>query len=281
MYSQMLGKIRVALSPTQPNWMFTPLYLCARGLTTGYIPWELNSIQASIDVFESKITVACSDGERRNVALLPVRSIAEVYAKVSSALTELGVDCSISTIPQEVSDTTPFDQDRRLAEYDPAAVIRCFRAFTAAAAVFERWRTHFFGRSGIQVWWGTLDVALLLFSGRHVAAPSDRGYLMKYDLDAEQMNVGLYLGDEQNAPFFYGYVYPEPASASRLSIRPHQASWSTHLNEWVLPYAAVRASSDPEATIIAFLDSMYEQCAAAGWERATFAYDAPRRHKRP
>jgi Family of unknown function (DUF5996) len=196
MYAQMLGKIRVALSPVQPNWMFTPLHLSASGLTTGFIPWELSSIEAAIDVFESTITLARSDGEHRSIALLPVRPVADVYAGVSAALRALHVDCYISPIPQEVLDTTRLDEDRRPSEYDPAAVIRCLRAFTATAAVFERWRTHFFGRSGIQVWWGALDVALLLFSGKHVTPPTDRGYLMKYDLDAEMMNVGFYLGDE-------------------------------------------------------------------------------------
>jgi Family of unknown function (DUF5996) len=278
MYAQMLGKIRLALSPSQPNWMFTALNLSARGLTTGFIPWELSSIEASIDVFESHITLARSDGSRRHVELLPVRTVADVYADVSAALKALGVDCFITPVPQEVADTTRLDEDRRPSEYDPAAVLRCFRAFTATGSVFERWRARFFGRSGIQVWWGALDATLLLFSGKRVTPPVNRGYLLKYDLDAELMNVGLFLGDEKNAPTFYGYIFPEPPGAATLPVRPSHASWSTQLREWALPYDAVRLSSDPQTAIVDFIDSIYEQCfAAAGWNRDALSYEAPPR----
>jgi hypothetical protein len=277
MYAQLLGKVRLALSPPQPNWMFTALYLNARGLTTGFIPWKLSSVEASIDVFESRITLARSNGSSRHIALLPARTVADVYADVSAALRALDVDCHISPIPQEVPDATPLDTDRRRSEYDPAAVARCFRAFTATAGVFDRWRAQFFGRSGIQVWWGGLDVALLLFSGKRVTPPADRGYIAKYDLDAQLMNVGLFLGDDQNAPFFYGYIFPEPPGAEKLAIRPSQASWSTQRREWTLPYEAVRSSNDPQATIVSFVDCIYEQCfAAAGWHRDALSYEVPK-----
>jgi hypothetical protein len=271
----------VALSPFQPNWMFTPLYLTARGFTTGAMPVGLGSLEARLDVFDSLITVARSDGETRTVALLPVRTVAQIYAALSAAVTELHVSCVITTEPQEVPDTTPLHEDHRACEYDVAAVQRWFRAFTATAAVFERWRVHFFGRSGVQLWWGVLDMALILFNGKHVTAPTDRGYLMKYDLDAELMNVGLYLGDEKNAPFFYGYIYPEPPGAPGLPVRPAATSWSDTLHEWILPYDAVRTASDPEADIRAFLDSIYEQCiSVGGWDRDALAYVAPKsRHR--
>jgi hypothetical protein len=278
LYAQMLGKIRLALSPLQPNWMFTPLYLTARGLTTGTIPWAHGSIEATLDVFESRINVARSDGEMRNVELLPARTVAEIYAALSAALDALHVTCFISPTPQEVPDITPLHTDRRRSEYDPAPVIRWFQAATATASIFESWRSHFFGRSGIQVWWGAFDVALILFSGKHVRAPTDRGYLMKYDLDAELMNVGLYLGDEQNAPFFFGYIYPQPNGAEGFPVAPSQATWSKQLSEWVLPYEAVRTARDPEESIVSFIDSIYEQCfASAGWNREALTYDPPKR----
>jgi len=278
MYAQMLGKIRLALSPPQPNWMFTPLYLTAAGLTTGAIPWGLASLEATIDVFESRMNVTRSDGRSRSVALLPPRPVADIYSELTAALEALGVECRISPIPQEVADTTPFDADRRAAEYDPAAVVRWFGVFTAVAAVLESWRTHFFGRSGIQVWWGAFDLALILFDGKRVTPPSDRGYLMKYDLDAELMNAGLYLGDEQTAPFFYGYIFPQPPGAEKLSIAPAQASWSAQLKEWVLPYDAVRSAKDPQHAIATFVGAIYEQCfAVAGWNREALTYDAPKR----
>ena len=235
LYTQMLGKLRVALSPPQPNWVFTALFLSARGLTTGPVPCLDTSVEASIDVFSSELIVERSNGSARRIALVPARPVADVYSELQSALDALGVDCAISPIPQEIPDSTPLPEDRRPAEYDPAAVRRWFYAATATAEVFDRWRAHFFGRTGIQVWWGALDVALLLFSGKHVPAPTDRGYLMRYDLDAELMNAGLYYGDANTPPFFYGYIYPQPANAERAAISPAGASWSGALKEWVLP----------------------------------------------
>ncbi|MGB8908653.1 MAG: DUF5996 family protein [Candidatus Cybelea sp.] len=282
LYLQMLGKIKLAVAPLQPNWLFTALHLSPRGVTTGTIPWRGSSFDATIDVFDSEIALSRSDGARAKVPLLPVLTVAEVYSRLTDALATLGVDCTISTIPQELPDTTPLDEDRRASEYDAAAVRHWFVSATAVSGVFDGWRSQFFGRCGVQVWWGALDVALMLFNGRHVVPPADRGYLMKYDLDAELLNVGLYYGDEKTAPFFYGYIYPEPAEAPSLPIAPAQAAWSSDLREWVVPYEAVRRSPDPPAALRAFIDSIYEQCfAVAGWDRAALSYDPPHPKSRP
>lgn len=273
---QMLGKLRLALAPAQPNWMFVGLSLTARGLTTGAMPWRGTSVQASLDVFSSEIIVERSDGRSERIALVPPRTVAEVYAALEAALEALDVQCTISPIPQEIADTTPLPDDRRPSEYDPHAVQRWFHAAVATANVFDAWRAHFFGRTGIQVWWGALDVSLMLFNGKHVPAPADRGYIMKYDMDAEMMCAGLYYGDEQTAPFFYAYIYPQPPGAENLSIAPAGAAWSDAIKEWVLPYDTVRNAADPTAELHAFLDAIYAQCiAAAGWDRAALSYAAP------
>ncbi len=278
LYAQMLGKLRLALSPAQPNWMFTALLLSARGLTTGPMPWRGTAVEASLDVFSSELIVARSDGESRRIALVPARTVAEIYAELQAALAALGVECTISPIPQEVPDTTPLHEDRRPAVYEADAVRRWFQAATATAGVFDEWRAHFFGRTGIQVWWGALDVSLLLFNGKHVAPPTDRGYIMKYDLDAEMMAAGLYYGDESTAPFFYGYIVPQPPGAETLPVAPAGAAWSDAIKEWVLPYDAVRNAADPAAELRAFLDAIYAQCvAAAGWDRTALSYTAPKR----
>ncbi|MDQ2865241.1 MAG: DUF5996 family protein [Candidatus Eremiobacteraeota bacterium] len=275
--AQMLGKLRVALSPVQPNWMFTALLLSARGITTGTIPWRETSLQASLDIFSSEIIVELSDGNSERIPISPERTVADIYTRLQTALKKLRVECTISPIPQEITDITPLPQDRRPAVYDPDAVLRWFQAATATAGIFERWRTHFFGRTGIQVWWGALDVALLLFNGKHAAAPSDRGFIMKYDLDAQMMNAGLFYGDETTPPFFYGYIFPQPAGAEKLAIGPSAASWSEPLKEWLLPYDDVRHAADPSAQLHAFLDSIYGHCIqAAGWDRDGLSYIAPK-----
>ncbi len=278
LYTQMLGKLRLALSPAQPNWMFTALLLSARGVTTGPMPWHGTSVEASLDVFSSELIVERSTGETRRIALVPARTVAEVYAELQAALEALGVECRISPIPQEIPDVTPLHEDRRPAVYEADAVRRWFRAATATAGIFDEWRAHFFGRTGIAVWWGALDVSLLLFSGKHVTPPIDRGYIMKYDLDAEMMAAGLYYGDETTAPFFYGYIVPQPPGAETLPVAPAGAAWSDAIKEWVLPYDAVRNAADPAAELRAFLDAIYAQCvAAAGWDRAALSYAAPKR----
>jgi hypothetical protein len=281
LYLQMLGKLRVALSPAQPNWLFTALYLSARGVTTGPMPWRGTTIEVSVDVFSSEIVIERSTGDSRRIALVPALTVADVYARLHAELETLGVQCPISPVPQELPDTTPLNEDNRPAAYEPDAVRRWFAAATAAAVIFEDWRAHFFGRSGIQVWWGALDITLLLFNGKHVAPPTDRGYIMKYDLDAELMNVGLYYGDEATAPFFYGYIFPQPPGAETLPIAPASAAWSDAIKEWVLPYDDVRNAADPAAVVHAFLDSIYAQCvAAAGWDREALTYEEPKRARR-
>jgi hypothetical protein len=278
LYTQMLGKLRVALSPAQPNWMFTALLLTARGVTTGPLPWRERSVHASLDVFSSELVVELSNGASQRVALVPARTIADVYAGFLAALTALDVEVTLSPIPQELADVTPLDTDRRPAAYDPIAAQRWFSAATATAGTFEAWRSHFFGRSGIQLWWGAFDVALLLFNGKHVPPPVDRGYLLRYDLDAEMMNVGLYPGDDKTAPFFYGYIFPQPENAAQLPIAPAGASWSDQIKEWVLPYEVVRGAPKPAVMLNAFLDSIYALCTTVGgWDRAALSYDAPKR----
>jgi len=281
LYLQMLGKMRLALSPAQPNWMFTALLLSPRGVTTGPIPWHGTSVAASLDVFASQLVVERSDGNSRRVALVPARTVAALYAELQGALEALGVECLLSPVPQEIPDTTPLDEDHRPAAYQPDAVQRWFAAATATASLFDEWRAHFFGRTGIQVWWGALDVSLLLFNGRSVTPPADRGYIMKYDLDAEMMAAGLYLGDEAAPPFFYGYIFPQPPAAETLPIAPAGAAWSAAIKEWVLPYEAVRSAADPAGELRAFLDAIYLQCIdAAGWDRDALSYRAPKRSGR-
>jgi len=281
LYAQMLGKMRVGLCPPQPNWMFTPLFLTARGFATGAMPFDGTAVDALLDVFSSEIVVQRSTGEERRIPLVPARTVADVFAALRTALDELGITCAISDVPQELADTTPFSRDTRPAAYDPAAVQRWFRAAIATAGVFDEWRGHFFGRSGIQLWWGAFDVALTLFSGRHVPAPADRGYLMKYDLDAELLNCGLYLGDEATAPFFYGYIYPQPPDAERFTMKPAAVSWSSEMSEWLLPYEAVRSSLSPAEALRAFMDSLYDHSVAdAGWNRQALSYAAPPSRRR-
>ncbi len=282
LYAQMLGKLRLALAPHQPNFLFTSLALTTRGFTTGVMPYGLRSVQLSVDVFAVEMILESSDGRMLRIALAQPRTIAQVFADLCAGLEALGVAVMLSPIPQEIADLTPLDADDRPAVFEPLDAQRWLAVMSATNAVFDRWRAHFFGRMGIQLWWGAFDFALLLFNGKHVAAPADRGYLFKYDLDAEMMNVGFYPGDVANPANFYGYIYPQPPACDTIAIAPGAATWSNALGEWILPYEALRTMHDPEAALTSFLDVIYRVCAeSSGWNREALTYAPPPLRRAP
>ena len=282
LYAQMLGKLRLALSPHQPNFLFTGLALTSRGFTTGAMPAGTRSVQAAVDVFDVAMLLQSSDGRERRVSLAEPCTVARVFADLHAALAALDVAVSLSPLPQEIADLTPFDRDERPAEFVPADAQRWLTIVTATSGVFDRWRAPFSGRVGIQLWWGAFDFSIMLFNGNHVEPPTDRGYLLKYDLDAELINVGLNLGDAADAPVYYGYIYPQPESCTTLPISPVGASWSDALGEWTIPYDTVRVAADPALALTTFLDAIYRLSAdAAGWDHERFRYTPPplRRHR--
>lgn len=282
LYAQMLGKLRLALSPHQPNFLFTALALTPRGFTTGVIPYDGRAIAVSVDVFSVEMTVESSDGARRSIALSEPCTVAHVFSELHGALAAAGVAVSLSPIPQEMADRTPLDVDLRPAVFDALDARRWHGALISIGGALDRWRSHFAGRMGVYLWWGALDLSLLLFSGEQIEAPRDRGYLLKYDLDAEMMNVGFYPGDAASPPIFYGYIVPQPDGCEALPILPAAATWSNQANEWILPYEAVRSSTNPEGMLASFLDSIYSACSyAAGWERERFRYIPPPLRRAP
>jgi hypothetical protein len=278
----MLGKLRLALAPHQPNFLFTSLALTARGFTTGAMPYGARSVQGSVDLFRVELLLESSDGRDWRITLAEPRTIAQVYAELLAGLKALDVDVTLSPIPQEIPDQTPFDADERPAIFESRDAQHWLTAVAATNAVFDRWRACFCGRMGIQLWWGAFDFALLLFSGKHVEAPANRGYLLKYDLDAEMINVGFYPGDEANAAFFYGYIYPQPPDADSIKLAPNLVTWSAALGEWVLPYEAMRTSADPEGTLTTFIDAIYALSRdACGWDHEQFKYVPPPLRRAP
>jgi hypothetical protein len=272
--AQMLGKVRLELAPFQPNFIFTALYITPRGFTTSPIPVGLRLIELEVDVFQALIVVRASDGRRREIAFTHLPAIAAIYAELVAVLKALDVDVTmISPIPQEIADHTPLDRDERSPAWVSHDAQAWLSVMCATQAVFDRWRERFFGRTGIQLWWGAFDLALLLFSGKQVPPPLNRGYLLKYDLDAEMMNAGFYPGDDANDAFYYAYIYPAPTNCDQLTPTTG-VTWSTKFGEWVLPYDTLRSSADPEALLRALLDGVYDIC-GAGWDRAAHTYAPP------
>jgi hypothetical protein len=274
--TQMMGKLRLALSPSQPEWLHASLALGARGLTTGALPWGDRSVEVALDVVDGALDVLASDGSRRRIPLLPARSIADVWAGYRGALDGLGVEARMSDKPQEVDDATPLSRDRRERTYDSPSVASWFAALTAIHNVFDEWRSPFFGRSGIGFWWGGFDMTAMVFSGRHATPREGANYIQRYDLDAEAVTIGFWPGDGHDEAMFYAYIVPEPPGCSALPLDLPAAGWVAEKGEWVLLYEAVRASADPRGALLAFMDTVHAAAGTlAGWDLAAHRYERP------
>ncbi len=279
MVAQMLGKARLGLAPPAAEWLGTCLYLDARGFTTGAIPFGTDVVSIAIDVYDNAIGIDISDGRRASVSLGPNRCVADIWADFRASLDVLGVDVRIWEKPQELTDATPFSENRHDRTIVPEHAQRFHRVLCAIDGAFEDFRSPFFGRSGVQFWWGGFDFAVLLFTGRHLEAPTDRGYIMRHDLDAEQLNAGFWPGDDDSPEArFWAYLVPRPEGCEVAPIRPAPAAWVESVSEWLLPYEQVRASEDPRRAILDFLTSVYGVAVAnGGWDAEAQRYRAPER----
>ncbi len=275
--SQMIGKARLALAPPQPEWLNACLYLTPSGLTTGSMPHGTDTVSMGIDVYRSAIRVRVSDGRDATIPLGAGRCVADIWSDFRKALIDLGLTVDIWEKPQEVPDITPFAENEHDCTIIAGDAQRFLRVLASINSAFEEFRSRFFGRSGTQFWWGAFDFAVLLFTGKRVTAPKDRGYIMRYDLDAEHMNAGFWSGDDANPrPGFYAYLVPRPDGCESAPIGTEHAGWVEAMGEWMMPYEAVRTSDDPRQTILAFLNGVYDVATTLGkWDGEAFTYEKP------
>jgi hypothetical protein len=282
LYTQIVGKVRLALSPAAPGWAGAPLLLTARGLSTGPMPWGTASVEIGFDFLNHRLAVVASDGWSRLIPLTPARSVAELYVEVMRALDDLGVSVEIWTKPQEVPDTTPLDENDYDRTYDPAAIRRWFRALTATANVFDEWQAGFFGRTGLHVWWGAFDLSAVRHTGKRITPAPDSGYILRRDRESEHYSAGWWPGDDSfPEPILYAYAIPMPPGVEGAAIAPQAAEWSPDLGEWVLRYEDARTSGNPRGAILEFLESTWGAVAeSARWDLARFAFQPPERPER-
>jgi hypothetical protein len=275
--AQMLGKAKLALAPPQPEWMHVRLFLDANGFTTGAMPHRSTVVTMGIDVLHGEIWMATSTGSHASVPLGPDRAVATIWADFQAALAGLGLELDLWDKPQEVADSTPFSENTHDHTFVPEHAQRFHRVLCSTNAVFEEFRSAFFGRSGVQFWWGTFDLAVLLFPGRATPAPTDRGYIMRYDLDAEHLNAGLWPGDDSApVPGFYGYLVPRPLGCETAAIAPSYTGWLEEMGEWLMPYEEVRTCPDPRRAILDFLGGVYGAATAlGGWDAPACDYVRP------
>jgi hypothetical protein len=274
LWTQVVGKVRLALAPMVNHWWQVPLYVSARGLTTSAMPYGDRVVELTFDFRDHVLRVETSDGGSRTVALAP-RSVADFHGETLAALHGLGVDVRIDRRPVELPVVIPFDEDETHTAYDGEAVRRCWRVLAQASRVLGAFRGRFVGKcSPVHFWWGSFDLACTRFSGRR-APPHPGGIPNLPDRVAREayshecMSAGWWPGGGAvNEPAVYAYAYPEPAGCPAAAIQPDAAYYHPELREWILPYDAVRTAPDPDAVLLAFLESTYDAVARLGdWDR--------------
>jgi hypothetical protein len=265
---QILGKVRVALSPKEPEWAHITLYVSARGLTTGPVPSNVGLFEVEADFVDHDVVVRTVDGRVERVPLR-ARPIAEFWAEFTDALQRVGVEVELASMPQEVPDPIAFPDDTVHRAYEPEAAARFWRVLTVVEPVFAAYRAAFRGKvSRVQFFWGSADLAVTRFSGEPCAPPSGGGPLDRFVDDNEQMNIGWWPGSATfPRPAFYAYGYPKSEGIEDAPLDVPGAYWDTDLSEFILPYDDVRAAPSPEAALRAFLDAAYDACATrAHWD---------------
>lgn len=273
MWTQIVGKIRLALAPIVCHWWEVTLYVTPRGLTTSPIPYGTRVFQIDFDFFDHRLVIQTAEGETRSLALEP-RSVADFYRETMAALRSLGIEVNIWTTPVEVEDRTPFERDHHHAAYDPEYAQRCWRILLQADRVLTEFRSRFSGKvSPVHFFWGAFDLAVTRFSGRpapkHPGAPNVAKFVGHEAYSHEVSSCGFWPGGGAiDRPMFYAYAYPEPEGFKEYPAEPSEAFYSQGLGEFLLPYDAVRTATSPDQTLLAFLQSTYEAAAIHGkWDR--------------
>ncbi|MCC6857645.1 MAG: hypothetical protein IT158_03740 [Bryobacterales bacterium] len=268
MWTQIVGKIRMALCPPLNHWWHVTLYVNSRGLTTGPVPYPPGLFEIQFDFQRHQLCIATSQGENLS---RPLRAepVAEFHAGVFEALASLGVSAPINVMPQEVADAVPFDRDTVHRSYDAGSVQRFWRILVSSSKVFERFRSEFLGKcSPVHFFWGSFDLACTRFSGR--PAPPRKGVISGPAYSHEVCSAGFWPGGGAvDGPAYYSYTVPQPAGLENQPIRPAAASWNPQLSEFLLMYEDVRRADSPEQSLYDFLESTYDAGARlAGWDRA-------------
>jgi Family of unknown function (DUF5996) len=274
LYTQIVGKIRLANEPLVNHWWNTTLYLTARGLTTSLMPHPTGpAFQIDFDFLAHRLVIATTDGTERTLHLED-RPVADFYEAVMVALGDLGLETTIWPVPVEISDAIPFVDDRVHGRYDGDAVRRFWLALVDTRRVFDVFRGRFLGKaSPVHLFWGSLDLAYTRFSGRPApahpgGAPNCGPHVMWEAYSHEVSSCGYWPGSPGEEGVFYAYAYPDPPGYRDVAVAPAAARWDADLGEFVLPYELVRTAPDPDATLLAFLQTTYEAAATtARWDR--------------
>jgi hypothetical protein len=286
LYTQIAGKYRLARTPWVNHSWHATLYVNARGLTTSLVPDGTGGVEIVFDLLAHEVTAAATDGRHTSFPLGPM-SVASFHSQFRDVLRDVGGTPEFDGRPNEVPDPIRFAEDRSERPYDADAVTRFFHATVAVDRVFKLFRTGFLGKaSPVHLFWGSFDLAVTRFSGRRAplhpgGVPQLPDEITREAYSHEVSSAGFWPGGGGvEFPAFYSYAYPAPAGFADAQVRPDEAHFEKSLGEFVLPYDAVRRSSEPEAALMAFLQSTYSAAAElGGWDRAALECETgePRR----
>jgi hypothetical protein len=277
LWTQIVGKIRLAQTPWLNHSWHVVLYVTPRGLTTSPIPYGDRTFELEFDFLDHKLRASVSDGGQREIGLFP-RSVADFYAEIMHVLAEFGLEVRINQLPNEIPHAIRFSEDHVHVSYDRDYAERHWRVLLQVNRVLHAFRTSFIGKcSPVHFFWGSFDLAVTRFSGRRAPPFTPSGAVPNMpaavELDAyshECSSAGFWPGGQGvDYPAFYSYASPAPDGFSTASIRPADAFWNKDLGQYNLPYDAVRTAGDPEQALMDFLVSTYEAAANLGkWDRA-------------
>jgi hypothetical protein len=270
MWTQIVGKVRLGLTPIVNHWWNVPLYVTARGLTTSRIAYGERAFELWFDFIRHQLVLETNDGLVKTLPLAP-RSVAEFYREFQEMLRSADIEVKIWRMPVEISDPIAFDQDRVHASYDRASVEKFWRILLSVDAVFNQFRAGFVGKSSpVHFFWGSFDLAVTRFSGRRAPERPGADAMTREAYSHEVSSVGFWpgSGDIQGAAF-YSYAVPEPQGFKAARVRPDSALYNKQLGEFLLMYEDVRKAESPVTTLLDFCQTTYEAAATLGnWDRA-------------
>ena len=274
LWTQVVGKIRLARTPWTNHSWHVALYVTSRGLTTSPMPFGTRTFEILFDFLAHELRIQTSEGAVEVLRLAP-RTVADFHEELLGRLRALGLDTAIRTLPCEIPDAVPFETDREHCTYDAGQVTRFWRALVQADRVLKEFRARFQGKaSPVHFFWGSFDLATTRFSGRRApphpgGVPNLPDWVAREAYSHEVSSCGFWPGGEAlPEPVFYAYAYPEPAGFRTAPVRPAAARYEAGLGEFILPYHEVRKAESPDALLLEFLQSSYEAAATAGgWDR--------------
>jgi Family of unknown function (DUF5996) len=271
MWTQIVGKVRLALCPNINHWWGTSFYLTARGLTTSAMPYKNGVVEMRFDFIDHLLQIQTSLGDSKTIRLAP-RSVADFYSEFMSVLHSLGIDVKVWSMPVEIPRPVRFNLDENHTSYDATYAHRFWQVLAAIEPVLQKFRAGFIGKSSpVHFFWGSFDLAVTRFSGRRAPEQPNADVIAKEGYSHEVSSVGFWPGDGEviKDAAFYAYAAPEPAGFKDSTVQPAKAFYSTKKREFFLMYEDVRLADSPERTLLDFCQSTYEAAANLGhWNRA-------------